>query len=118
MISWILQRENIYEFRNKRYNDEICDKIKELIEKYEYFDQISICSFNSKFYENVEQYNKEFNRTIVFGFLSFHPFNINYERRNHQISLNALTIKINQDIVKKAHDNGMTVGVWFFNEPN
>jgi glycerophosphoryl diester phosphodiesterase len=35
-------------------NHEIWEKIKELIEKYEYFDPISICSFNSKFYEYVE----------------------------------------------------------------
>jgi len=101
----------------KDTEDEIWEKIQELIEEYEYYDQISICSFNSKFYQKVEQYNNEYNRTIVFGFLDFHPFNINYGRRNHQISLNALTIINNQDIVKKAHDNGMTVGVWFFNEP-
>ena len=47
-----------------------------------------------------------------------HPFNINYERRNHQISFNAFTIQYNQDIVKKVHDNGMTVRVFFLKEPN
>ena len=32
----------------KDNTDEIWDKIKELIEKYQYYDQISICSFKKK----------------------------------------------------------------------
>ena len=105
----------------KDENDEIWEKIQELIEKYEYYDQISICSFIHKYYEKVERYNKEYNRTIVFGFLNDfirksreQIYDIN--KPNHQISLNAKFIKDNEDFVKKAHDKGMTVGVWFFIE--
>ena len=107
----------------KDTNEEIWEKIKELIEKYEYYDQISICSFHSEYLQNVDQYNKEFNRTIVFGFLNWDILNINKVKiyninsPNHQLSLNAQFIKNNPDIIKQAHDNGMTVAAWFFQEP-
>ena len=35
----------------------------------------------------------------------------------HQITLNARFIKNFQGIVKQAHDNGMSVGAYFFDEP-
>ena len=105
----------------KDENDEIWEKIQELIEKYEYYDQISICSFYHKYFEKVERYNNENNRTIVFGFLNDfirksreQIYDIN--KPNHQISLNAKFIKDNEDFVKKAHDKGMVVGAWFFIE--
>ena len=34
-------------------NEEIWDYIQDLIEKYEYYDQISICGFNHAYYEKV-----------------------------------------------------------------
>ena len=96
---------------------EIWDYIQDLIEKYEYYDQISICAFNHKYYEKVEKYNKDFNRTIVFGHLTMdNPF-IDTNIPNHQISINALLLKGYPKIVEDAHNNNMTVGVYFFNEP-
>ena len=105
----------------KDKNEEIWEKIQELIEKHEYYEQISICSFEHKYYEKVEKYNTDYNRKIVFGFLNdFIRKNrediLNINRPNHQISVNALFIKSNEDLVKKIHDKGMTLGVWFFYE--
>ena len=108
----------------KDTRDEIWDKIQELIEKYEYYDQISISSFHKDFYQKIEEYNTQYNRTIVFGFLIWDILDINIaeifsniNKPNHQISLNALFVKYNKELVKMAHENGMTVGVWFWNEP-
>ena len=102
-------------------NEEIWDYIQELIEKYEYYNQISICGFNHNYYEKVNNYNEHYNRTIVFGFLSFQPF-LNYSRSNHQISIDAFWYKNFPKIVEKAHLSNMTVGIWFFSdiikEPN
>jgi len=108
----------------KDSSSEIWEKIQELIEKYEYYDQISICKFdifetpkklfNNEFYEQVQKYNKEYNRKIVFGFLKWTPLKITYQP-NNQISL--FSGVINRDVVNKIHDKGMTVGVWFLKEP-
>ena len=98
-------------------NEEIWEMIQELIEKYEYYDQISICSFEHKYFQRVENYNKQYGRKIVFGFLYWEPFFLDLKKTNHQITLNALNIYLNKDIVKKAHENGMTVGAYFFDEP-
>ena len=105
-------------------NEEIWDYIQELIEKHQYFNQIGICGFNHKYYEKVEKYNKDFNRTIVFGFLYQDKFTLGSDnifggtnRPNHQISINADFILHNSDIVKQAHNNNMAVGLWFFREP-
>ncbi len=103
-------------------NEEIWDYIQDLIEKHEYFNQISICGFNHKYYEKVEKYNKDYNRKIVFGFL-YNQFNniqkifAGANRSNHQISINADFIKKNPEIVEIAHNNNMAVGLWFFKEP-
>ena len=105
----------------KEENEEIWDYIKNLIEKHEYFNQISICGFNHNYYEKVEKYNNEYNRLIVFGFLNsfFNGKNEIFSginKRNHQISINAQFIKNNPNIVEEAHNNGMTIGLWFFVE--
>ena len=106
----------------KEENEEIWDYIKDLIEKHEYFNQISISGFNHTFYEKVEKYNNEYNRSIVFGFLYGYFLNdkkkifSGINKRNHQISINAQFIKDNPEIVEKAHNEGMTVGLWFFSD--
>ena len=88
--------------------------VRELIEKYEYYDQISISSFNHDFYYMIEKYNNDYKRKIVFGFLYLYSLDINY-MENHQISLDADQIKI--ETVTDAHNRGMTVGAYFLKEP-
>ena len=100
----------------KDTREEIWEKIQELIEKYEYYDQMSISSFHSEFFQKVEKYNKDYNRTIVFGKLQWTPSDINY-RQLHQISLHSFSLT--KEVVKKAHDEGKVVGVWFMpSEPD
>ena len=104
----------------KDNNLEIWEKIQELIEKYEYYDQISISSFHTQFYKKIVNYNTEYNRIIVFGFLlwdfddiNFNEIIFNINKKNHQISMNALFLEMNKPIIDLAHMNGMTVGVYF-----
>ena len=93
--------------------------IRELIEKYEYYDQISISSFNDAFYEMIIKYNDDYNRNIVFGFLKWSSSLFNY-KKNHQISLpyKVSLFYLAKEEVAKAHNAGMTVGVWFLDEKN
>ena len=88
--------------------------IRELIEKYEYYGQISISAFNHHYYNDVVKYNDDYKRNIVFGFLKWSSLLFEY-KENHQISL--FDSFLTKDIVAKAHNAGMTVGVWFYNEP-
>ena len=115
----------------KDENEEIWEEIKKLIEKYEYYDQISISSFKIKYYDKVVNYNKEKNRNIVFGFLFFDfdiirgqepfvkgPDLFELNETNHQITVNAYGVKNNPEFVEEVHDKGMTIGVYFYDEPN
>ena len=94
--------------------EDMWEKVAELIEKYDYSNQISISSFKYKYYQKVQDYNEKNNKTIVFGFLKVTSANFDYKKPNHQISLNHGFIT--DDVVKNAHDNGMTVAAWFFSE--
>ena len=96
--------------------DDMWEKITELIEKHEYYNQISISSFKYRYYQKILDYNKEKDITIIFGFLTFTDINFNYEKPNHQISL--YDIFITDDVVEKAHNNNMTVAAWFLDEKN
>ena len=103
----------------KEHRVEIWEKIQDLIQTYQYYDQISISSFNHEYYQKIEDYNNNNNRKIVFGFLCWNLSNIykGINKQNHQISLNAKFILYNKKIVKEVHDKNMTIGVWFFDEP-
>ena len=95
----------------KGTNPYLWDYTQELIEKYEYYDQISISAFHHDYYKQVIKYNDDYKRKIVFGFLKWTPLLINYQK-NHQISLHQFFLT--KKIVEKAHKNGMSVGVWFW----
>ena len=91
--------------------------ITNLIEKYNYFDQISLSSFNHGYYSKVVEYNlnNTYGKKISFGFLygggSISQF-YNYYQRNHTI--NAYWSKLTKDVCDKAHANGMAVLAWFY----
>ena len=101
----------------KDENEEIWEIIQELIEKNRYYNQISISSFQHKYYEKIEQYNNVFNRRIVFSFLYSDIIGRTIEA-NHQILINAIDIMGNKELVEEVHNNRATVGIWFKNEQN
>ena len=90
----------------------IFPEIIKIIEKNQYYDQISISSFFHDYYEKILQYNKEYNRNITFGFLYRYNFGIKNNYKNHRIIIEQRYITKN--FVDIAHKNGMKVIAWFF----
>ena len=88
-----------------------------LIEKYNYFDQISISSFHHGYYIKIKEYNlnNTYGKQISFGFLfrgGSVASNYHYQFKNH--TLNLYWTKITKQICDKAHANGMGVLAWFY----
>ena len=98
--------------------------IIKLIEKYNYFDQISISSFNHNYYKKIVEYNNnnKLGKKLAFGFLygggsnsKHYPFHVPYN------TLNLYWKKVTKHICDKAHANRMAVFAWFYmgeNETN
>ena len=68
----------------KGRNLDLWSYIRDLIEKYEYYNQISISSFIDDYYYMIEKYNNDYKRNIVFGFLKWSVLGFDY-KENHQI---------------------------------
>ena len=84
-----------------------------LIEKYEYYNQISLSSFFFEYYNKTQEYNNKYNRNIPFGFL-YHKNNSEefiFDKKGN--SLNVYWQDATKELCDKAHGNGMAVLVWF-----
>ena len=97
--------------------DQVFPKIIELIEKYDYFDQIAISSTYHEYYQKIVEFNQNntYGKKISFGFVygeksnsSYYPYNFGNN------SLNLIWTKINKNLCNLAHANGMAIAVWFF----
>jgi len=85
----------------------------ELIEKYNYYDQIALSSFFFDYYNKTKEYNVKYNRNIPFGFL-YHKNNTQefiFNKRGN--SLNVYWTDATKNFCDRAHENGMAVLVWF-----
>ena len=85
----------------------------ELIEKYNYYDQIALSSFFFDYYNKTKEYNVKYNRNIPFGFL-YHKNNTQefiFNKRGN--SLNVYWTDATKNFCERAHENGMAVLVWF-----
>ena len=87
-------------------------KIMALIEEYDFFDQISICSFFYGYFDKIQEYNKKNNRNIIFGF-GYNMNQKNYDFSKKGCTLNIYWKNINKEICDKAHENGMGIVAWF-----
>jgi len=93
--------------------DLVFPKIMELIEKYNFFDQISLSSYYFGYYNKIIEYNKKNNKTLTFGFLYFLT-NEKYYKYNYKgNSLNVYWPHANKRVCDLAHKNGMAVMAWF-----
>jgi len=91
--------------------------ITNLIEKYDYFNQIAISSFNHRYYQKVLDFNanNKYGKKLVFGFLHGAGFNSHlYQYNQRRNSINILWSKISKSVCRKAHAKGMAVFVWFY----
>ena len=84
-----------------------------LIEKYNYFDQISFSSFYYDYYNKTSEYNKKYNRNIPFGFLYHKNDTQEFIFNKTGNSLNVYYTDATKNVCQKAHENGMAVLVWF-----
>ena len=87
--------------------------IVELIEEYDFFDQIALSSFHHEYYPKIEEYNNNHEKKLVFGFL-YHKNNtsiLDYTKKGH--TLNIYWADITKEICDKAHENGMAIQSWF-----
>ena len=97
--------------------DLVFPKIIELLEKYDYFDQIAISSFNHRYYQKIVEFNQNntYGKKLSFGFLYGGGSNSkNYPYNLGNNTLNLLWTKINKRVCDKAHANGMAVFAWFY----
>jgi len=97
--------------------DQVFPKIIELLEKYDYFDQIAISSFNHRYYQKIVEFNQNntYGKKLSFGFLYGGGGNSkNYPYNFGNNTLNLLWKKINKRVCDKAHANGMAVFAWFY----
>ena len=87
--------------------------IVKLIEDYDYFDQIALSSFHHGYYDKIEEYNKNHEKKLVFGFI-YHRNEVDifdYTKNGH--TLNIYWNDVSKEICDKAHENGMAVMAWF-----
>ena len=109
-----LTKNKIYlnlEIKDPRINI-LFPHLMKLIEKYDYFEQISFSSFFYEYYNKTNEYNKLYNKHIPFGFL-YHRNDSNpyvFKKGNF---LNVYYTDATKKVCDKAHRNGMKVLVWF-----
>ena len=91
-----------------------------LIEKYDMYQQIQISSFIHDYYYKIKDFNeKNQNKKIEFGFL-YHPIIERNVYKNEEFNfnfpgfqINIYAFDINEELVKKAKENNMSVMAWF-----
>ena len=94
--------------------------IIKLLKKYNYFDQISISSFNHNYYKKVYEFNKynKLGKKLSFGFIISGGNSKYYPYHAPHNSLNLYWKKVTKRICDKAHANKMAVMAWFYMNEN
>ena len=87
--------------------------IMQLIEEYDFFDQVSLSSFHHDYYKNVVDYNNNHEKKIVFGFLYSKGESAKFDYTKTGHSLNIHVSDVTKEVCEKAHKNGMGVVTWF-----
>ena len=87
-----------------------------MLKKYNYFDQVSISSFNHKYYKKVYEFNKnnKLGKKLSFGFIISGGYSKYYPYHAPYNSLNLHWKLITKKICDKAHSNKMAVHAWFY----
>ena len=121
-LSMPLLRDTMKLIKNKMFlNLEIKDPridivfpyIIELIEEFDFFSQIYLSSFYHGYYEKIQEYNKNNNRNLIFGFLydKYKQNDFDYSKNGN--ILNIYWADATKSVCDKAHLNNMAVLVWF-----
>ena len=84
-----------------------------LIEEYDFFNQLSLCSIHHEYYNKIEEYNNKNNKKILFGFgyIRNHKNKIDYNKKGNTINIH--WTEATKEICDKTHQKGMGVVAWF-----
>ena len=93
--------------------DLLWPKLIQLIEKYNYYDQIALSSFFYDYFNKTKEYNKKYNKNIMFGFLYHKNETQDFLYNKTGNSLNVYWSDATKEVCDKAHKNKMAVLVWF-----
>ena len=93
--------------------DLVFPHIMKLIEEYNYFNQITISSFNHDYYKKIQEYNKNNNRNIIFGFIYNKYEQIIFDYNKPGNSLNIYWADATKTVCNRAHTNNMAALAWF-----
>ena len=87
--------------------------IVKLIEEYDFFGQITLCSFHHKYYDKIQEYNKLNNRNLIFGFIyhKYTQYAFDYTKNGNFLSI--YWADATKYVCDTAHKNNMAVLVWF-----
>ena len=93
--------------------DLVFPKVINLIEEYDFFNQLSICSIHHEYYNKIVEYNNKNNRKLLFGFVyaKNHKKSIDYNIKGNTININWK--EATKEICYKAHKKGIRVVAWF-----
>ena len=84
-----------------------------LIEEYDFFEQITISSLYHQYFDKIKEYNKINHRNIIFGFI-YHKYEQNqFDYTKSGNSLNIYWADATKSVCDKAHKNNMAVLAWF-----
>ena len=99
------------EIKDDRY-DLVFDTAIKLIEKYDMNEQIQFSSFHHKYYDKVQEYNKNHDKKIEFGFI-YNDKSKKFDYKSNS-TINIHHKKVNENVVNKAHSLGIGVMTWFY----
>ena len=94
--------------------DLVFPHIIKLIEEFNFYQQISLSSFNLSYYDKVQEYNKRNNKNLVFGNIYSKGYKGEYNYSRKGSSLNLYWTNATKEVCYKAHKNGMAVLAWFY----
>ena len=75
-------------------------------------EQIQFSSFHHKYYDKVQEYNKNHDKKIEFGFI-YNDKSKKFDYKSNS-TINIHHKKVNENVVNKAHSLGIGVMTWFY----
>jgi glycerophosphoryl diester phosphodiesterase len=100
------------ELKDPRF-DLVFPHVIKLIEEYDFFNQLSICSIHYEYYNKIKEYNNKNNKKILFGFgyRKNHKNEIDFNKKGNTINIH--WTEATKEICDKTHQKGMGVVAWF-----
>ena len=99
------------EIKDQRF-DLVFPQIIKLIEEFNFYDQISICSPFYVYYDKIVEFNKHHRKKLVFGFLYSKNDIKSFDYSKSGSSLNIYWADATKEVCRKARKNGMAIVAW------